>query len=380
MDFKLAVKRLTNSDLTIFRSQFETLSAGNQKAINLNADVFVDQFYPDIAEFARATRNEVAVALTVFGPAMGAEYPLARKIVGGGVGYKNWRLNGELINDQDGRPGRFDVLKAGDLVVFAFAGAGRPTTIKIVLLAQAAPEDAGIYGALSSFVGQDTRRTMKRIAPGILQQAISDAAADAEHPIRSLLNTWTPDLELEELLLENTTAARKLGRRGVGRSISPEDYRKARERCDATGQAGEALTNAYLSSLVAAGDISSFDWRSSTHAVAPYDFQIANRDGSTTLIDVKCTEGEHSRRFHLSGAEILEASFAQEEYRIYRVSSLKDNGADLQISQPIKAICDQLKQLMEAAPSGVSVDGFTLSPTALQWSPLIRLKADDPAE
>ena len=43
---KLALKRLTASDLTLFEWHFNYRNAGNQKAINLNADVFKDQLYP----------------------------------------------------------------------------------------------------------------------------------------------------------------------------------------------------------------------------------------------------------------------------------------------------------------------------------------------
>ena len=43
---KLALKRLTASDLTFFEWQFKNRNAGNQKAINLNADVFSNQLYP----------------------------------------------------------------------------------------------------------------------------------------------------------------------------------------------------------------------------------------------------------------------------------------------------------------------------------------------
>jgi len=41
MTTRLALKRLTDSDLTIFETLFRKLAAGNQKAINLNADVFI---------------------------------------------------------------------------------------------------------------------------------------------------------------------------------------------------------------------------------------------------------------------------------------------------------------------------------------------------
>jgi len=43
---KLSIKRLTRSDLTFFRWQHEHQDAGNQKAINLNRDVFVSELFP----------------------------------------------------------------------------------------------------------------------------------------------------------------------------------------------------------------------------------------------------------------------------------------------------------------------------------------------
>ena len=38
---KLALKRLTASDLTFFEWHYRSRNAGNQKAINLNTDVFI---------------------------------------------------------------------------------------------------------------------------------------------------------------------------------------------------------------------------------------------------------------------------------------------------------------------------------------------------
>lgn len=43
---RFAVKKLSRSDLTFFEPQFRVQNAGNQKSINLNRDVFVDQLFP----------------------------------------------------------------------------------------------------------------------------------------------------------------------------------------------------------------------------------------------------------------------------------------------------------------------------------------------
>ena len=43
---RIAIKRLTASDCTLFEAVFRSIDAGNQKSINLNADVLIDRLYP----------------------------------------------------------------------------------------------------------------------------------------------------------------------------------------------------------------------------------------------------------------------------------------------------------------------------------------------
>lgn len=43
---RIAVKTLTGSDLTLFEWHFRNKNAGNQKSINLNANIFIDELYP----------------------------------------------------------------------------------------------------------------------------------------------------------------------------------------------------------------------------------------------------------------------------------------------------------------------------------------------
>jgi hypothetical protein len=74
MPAKLAVKRLTGSDLTLFAHQFHTTPRGKQKAINLNADVFVSEFYPAIGQSPIDVPQRFPIDLYIYGPGLLGEY------------------------------------------------------------------------------------------------------------------------------------------------------------------------------------------------------------------------------------------------------------------------------------------------------------------
>ena len=80
---KLALKRLTASDLTFFEWHFRNRNAGNQKAINLNADVFSDQLYPTLEVVIRDRQNKLGIDLWIAGPAAAEPINLQRKIIKG---------------------------------------------------------------------------------------------------------------------------------------------------------------------------------------------------------------------------------------------------------------------------------------------------------
>ena len=65
---KLAVKRLSASDLTFFEWHFRHGNAGNQKAINLNANVFKDDLYPVVDVVAQNSNDRLGVDLWIAGP------------------------------------------------------------------------------------------------------------------------------------------------------------------------------------------------------------------------------------------------------------------------------------------------------------------------
>ena|SRR2546427_4177546 len=140
MKRKLCVKRLTDSDLTFFEWHFRNRNAGNQKAINLNADVFVSILFPVLPDIARRRGGRLPVDLFIFGPGLKPEYNLQRKIVKIGS-YKNWRLNGEFIYNPENDPERFNCLRAGDFAVIEFQGDVEPEAARMVIVSAAVAED-----------------------------------------------------------------------------------------------------------------------------------------------------------------------------------------------------------------------------------------------
>lgn len=79
MPRKLVLKRLTSSDLTFFDWTYKHHPAGNQKAINLNADVFVEKLYPGLSDLSSPRKFPMDVF--IYGPGVAGEYNLQRKIV-----------------------------------------------------------------------------------------------------------------------------------------------------------------------------------------------------------------------------------------------------------------------------------------------------------
>ncbi|MEM0941187.1 MAG: hypothetical protein AAGI25_15585 [Bacteroidota bacterium] len=113
MSRKLALKRLTGSDLTLFEWQFRTINKGNQKSINLNANIFVEKLYPLLPQLADEKDGRIPIDLSIYGPGLNRLDNLQRKIIKGET-YKNWRLNGEFIYNRPETPDRYNILKEGD--------------------------------------------------------------------------------------------------------------------------------------------------------------------------------------------------------------------------------------------------------------------------
>ncbi|MGH9401494.1 MAG: hypothetical protein ACRD2P_05235, partial [Terriglobia bacterium] len=180
---KLAIKRLTKSDLTFFEWHVRNEPAGKQKAVNLNANVFVRRLYPSLPVIAEAKSGRLALDLFLYGPGLQGEYNLQRKIVKHGA-YKNWRLNGEVIFNPEDSPNRFNSLKEGDFVIFDFLGDLLPTSARAVFISKSVPEDRRLHSLIETVLG---RNSMAACIASELAGLIERAAPAEAHPVNELV-------------------------------------------------------------------------------------------------------------------------------------------------------------------------------------------------
>ena len=231
MPDRIALKRLTASDLTFFESLFRTVDAGNQKAINLNADVFVEQFYPSLPALA----STVQVKLTILGPAGATPYAMSRAITKRDA-YKNWRLNGEFIRDPDGEAGRFNILKAGDLAVLEFEGDPTPQSATLLLVAAATPTDAPLHAALNTLV-PGGRKTMVEVTRAKIAEVAS--TVPPTHPIWSMAADPQFSAALEDAAQAGVRGVHALSRK-TARPVSAAALAAAKVVAENNGRDGEA--------------------------------------------------------------------------------------------------------------------------------------------
>lgn len=367
MPDRIALKRLTASDLTFFENLFRTLGAGNQKAINLNADVFIDRLYPALPGLVPALGDVIPVSLTILGPAGAAPHVISRAITKR-EGYKNWRLNGEFVRDPEGQPGRFDALKAGDISLMDLAGDPGPQRLTLLLVAAAAPADAPLHAALNSLV-PGGRHTMVQLSRS--QIAVAAASVPASHPVWQI--AADPDFQaaLEDAAQGGLKGAEAL-RSKASKTVTAAALAKAKAAAEKNGREGEALAWVHLQKMNDAGIWSTIVWSSKANAVSPFDFSAIDPAGAIVRIDAKSTGGAFDRVIHMSIAE-LTAATAGDRYDLWRVYEIDDDGAKLRISEGIgtfaQSIMDGLKP-----PTGVTVDSVSMDPGSISWGGEIVIK------
>jgi Protein NO VEIN, C-terminal len=362
---KLALKRLTASDLTFFEWQFQHRNAGNQKAINLNADVFISVLFPALPSLGN---DRLPIDLYLYGPAGKAELNLQRKIIKGG-NYKNWRLNGETVHNPDDDPSRFDVLVEGDIAVFEFDEGVFPTQARCVLLAAAIAEDAPLHARLAPLL---RTKSMVPIDERTLETLVTEAGLPAEHSVHALLL----DADLEDAAQGGLEGTRHLRRRRATRRIQRGDLLEAKRRAEENGQRGEELVNAHFQQRLDAGEFKSFVWEAAENAIAPYDFRVEHHDGTSECIDVKSTAYDFSRPIHISLAE-LEEMGEKSRYSLYRVYDLGETSASLRVAVSLNAFAKSVTEALSKLPHGVVADGVALHPETIGFSKSIRISIPD---
>ena len=342
---RFALKRLTRSDLTFFEYLFRTLAAGNQKAINLNADVFIQELYPGLS---RESQSKMSIDLWIAGPNAATPFNLQRKIIKG-LTYKNWRLDGELVHNPSDAPDRFNQLAAGDIALLAFEGTQQPRGL-FLLLFQRGEE---LFDELSTLLGDSY--SMVAVEGGSLGDLCHGCDVSASHPIWRVVD----DEDVPEAAMGQAPALNRLRRKQ--RKLTLDQLRKARQVAAETGRLGEELVDAYLTKLAKDGVVDEYEWVSDINAIAPYDFRV--RRGETWYrLEVKTTRGVFEREYHLSLSELYEMASGDEEYRIGRVYGASVEGATMRVSTPQRENGRLIVDALSGLPNGVMADGVTIRP------------------
>jgi len=362
---RIAIKRLTASDCTLFEAVFRKIGAGNQKSINLNADVLTGQLYPNLAQTAILTENEVPLPLSIYGPGGKGVHKLTRKIIKNPT-YKNWRLNGEFISGPPGDTERYDNISPGDLAIMAFKGDIVPTQMEILLVSQSSQIDSNLHTNLLALFGN---RSMIAVSAAQITSAINSSAVLASHPVNLIVNDPEMQAALEDAAQGGILGTGRLLKNKTWRKVTNTDLMKAKAKAEQIGQDGEGLVNAYLALKLSNSAISSYKWVSSENAVSPYDFEIETAPNQHCFVDVKTTNGPFENIIHLSIAEIIEAA-GDAEYRLYRIFEINESGGKLRISEKINDLARTLKSIHEThMPIGARIDSFSITPELMKWGP-----------
>lgn len=346
---RFALKRLTKSDLTFFEYLFRTLDAGNQKAINLNADVFIQELYPGLSH---VSQSKMSIDLWIAGPNAAEPFNLQRKIIKGRT-YKNWRLDGEVVHNPLETPDRFNQLRAGDIALLAFEGTQQPGQLFLLLISHDEELDEELFDELAAVLGD--KRSMVALESGLLDKLCHRCDVSVSHPIWQMVD----DEDVAEAAMGQAPALDRL--RYKQRSLTLDQLLKARTAATEIGRLGEELVDAYLTKLRNDGAVDEYEWVSDVNAIAPYDFRI--KHGETWYrLEVKTTKSAFEREYHLSLNELHEMAFGDEEYRIGRVYRASMEGATMRVSTPRREDGKMIVDALSGLPNGVMADGVTIRP------------------
>ena len=358
MPRKLALKRLTASDLTLFKWHFQNHPAGKQKAFNLDASVLVDELYPQLGEPALVPQPRYPLDLYLCGPGLAPANNLQRKIL---KQQKNWRLNGELIDSPVESPELYNILAPGDFALFDFSGDVAPTTAKVVLVARALPEDSRLHAEL---VRHFADGSMWVLEDELVHEVLSIASPPAGHP----LYDWADTSLLEDAVLGGAAGAEAINARRGSRGVSPEDFARSRRNAEATGVAGEGLLNAWLDKELRKGRIKAFEWTASVNAVAPYDFKVIDVADQARVIDAKSTVGGFGNPIHLSLMELVVAVQGSIPYDICRLYAVTEAGGSMRVARDVGPSLHHVLAALTALPEGVCIDSISVRPEILGFS------------
>jgi hypothetical protein len=363
---KIALKKLTHSDLTFFQCYYanQGKNPSKQKALNLNSNVLVGKLYPELKNSTADTK--IPVSLHIYGPGLADAHVLQRKIVKS-PGSKNWRLNGELVYSPEDNPQRYDSLRPNDFALIGFEGESLPSTVFIAFIAAFVEEDKALYNEFQTFL----TTAMQKIEIEQLQEIVEKATPPSQHPIYRFLL----DEDLIAAVEGDADAALRVYKHS-GTVMTSEELATSKQKAAYIGSSGEALVSQYLQQCVMQEKILDFEWTSLKNAIAPYDFELTRKDHSTSRLDVKTTAGKFESKFHISRAELMTMADETNPYALYRVYDLEDGEGKLRIASDVHIFAQELLKKLDDLPDGVIVDSISCSPQLLEFSDPIELHSE----
>lgn len=366
------MKRLTESDLTLFNDIYDGVTGGKQKAINLDSSILVDQLYPNLVSLPGEKR--FPVFLTIIGPNGAGPHKMTRKVL---RQQKNWRLNGELISSPVDQPGRYSNLRTGDYALLEFVGDNVPKEINAYLLSSANEIEGVVAGKLDTLYGKDfgSRRGMVLVGKTEVERVLEEVPRDSNNPLLDLVDTEAVIDAAQQGFAGTRTLRQRRGQRPVDR----EELSRARDNAEAIGRQGEELIDFWLSEEVGKRG-GSYTWDSNVNAISPFDFTHVGPDGRQCRIEVKSTAGGFDTTFHLSYSELWEASKGGVPYDIYRIYLLEDYSARLRVAHLPAAIAAEILHRADMIHDNFRVDSFSVTPEALQFGSEIALLIADEDE
>lgn len=371
MKTRLALKRLSSSDLTFFEHHYNNTSGAKQKAFNLDTAIFIDSFYPGLPNRLDGNKSRIPPGLSIYGPGKAGLHSLQRKIL---KQQKNWRLNGELIHDPPEEKNRYDKMQKGDFAIIDFLGDPEPHTARIYFISRSFSTDEQLHAALEAKYSSDfsSRKGMVLINPEELARLVTVPNFPQGHPILDLLDYDA----LEDAAQGGIEGIEKLKKRRRSRGVSHEELIKAKKGAEQIGRLGEELLYEWLKARKIKGFIHDFRWESDTNAVAPYDFILLENGSESRRIDAKSTMGDFTNPIHVSIAELYEMAQCNTPYDLYRLYSLKETSARMRIALDMHEFAVKLFNNFTGLPKGVTVDGVSIRPENLNFDKEIFINLD----
>jgi hypothetical protein len=344
-----AVKILSMSDLSLFRVHVKD---SKQKAINLNSSIFVDKFYPAL----HGSFSQIPFGLVLFGPGGRGAHALSRMAVRS-QGSKNWRLNGEVINNPDNEPNRYDNLSKEDFIILSFRGDPTPNSVIGILVSKS--EDPVLHGKILSTLPM--KESMVDVSNQFIFDLISATVSEYQngHPLDSIGSFDC----VEDAIFG---PAPKRISNGLNNKISQDAAERQVAAASEVGRRGEELFASWLAETK--HDDTHFKWVSREYARASFDFKMSSANWTITtelFVDVKSTRGPFENNIHMSLAEVRWAA-AHESYRIARISDISSEKATITILAGVSVLCQNIiEKLVEQCPEGITIDSFQIDPSKL---------------